>query len=110
MGVSTDGQICYGILFEEGVEFPWDDERFDGDMDDWWLFEVLKFRHSFEIYDPDGNYIDGTRPSQERISEYYNESREFLKANPCPVTKVTHCSCDYPMCILAVPHTFKYAS
>ena len=24
MGVSTDGQICFGISFGEDFEFPWD--------------------------------------------------------------------------------------
>ena len=37
MGVSTDGQICFGIAFEECTEFPWDSEEYDGDIDAWWL-------------------------------------------------------------------------
>lgn len=27
MGVSTNGQICYGVLFEDGYEMPWDKQR-----------------------------------------------------------------------------------
>jgi hypothetical protein len=36
MGISTDGSVCYGILFDEGFEFPWDDEENEGYIEDWW--------------------------------------------------------------------------
>ena len=32
MGVSTDGQICYGIVFEEGHEFPWASDEYEKDI------------------------------------------------------------------------------
>jgi hypothetical protein len=66
MGVSTDGQIGYGVVFEEGYKFPWDKYP-SGDIEDWWTEEVLGFKHSFEIYDIDGGYIGGQEPSRERI-------------------------------------------
>ncbi|KKM61996.1 hypothetical protein LCGC14_1526060, partial [marine sediment metagenome] len=28
MGVSTNGQICYGIMFDEDTEFPWDEDKY----------------------------------------------------------------------------------
>jgi hypothetical protein len=36
MGISTNGSICYGILFDEDFEFPWDDEENEGYIEDWW--------------------------------------------------------------------------
>ena len=36
MGISTDGQICFGVLFEEGYEFPWDCEEYAYDIYIWW--------------------------------------------------------------------------
>ena len=109
MGVSTDGQICYGIIFEEGTEFPWDSDVFDGDIDDWWIYGICGFRHSFEIYTPDGEYVDGVRPPQEKISEYFAEKQQFAESKPLPVKLVNYCSCDYPMYILAVVGTCNSA-
>ena len=37
MGVSTDGQISFGILLDEGVETPWDDEKYAFDIEKWWV-------------------------------------------------------------------------
>lgn len=39
MGVSTNAQICYGILFDEDFEFPWNGGEYGGGFDDlieWW--------------------------------------------------------------------------
>jgi len=58
MGVSTDGQICYGICVDE-IELPWD-ESYDGDIESWWTFEVLGFKHSFELFTEEGDWIDET--------------------------------------------------
>lgn len=103
MGTSTDGQICFGIEFEEGFEFPWDEL---GDIDDWWTREVQGFRHSFEIYDDNGEYLNGARPEQDVIDRYYEEQRKFKEENPkLPVELVNYCSGSVPMYILAVPRT-----
>lgn len=104
MGTSTNGQICHGVAFEEDFEFPWDAEH-DGDIDSWWLYGVHGFKHSFEIYDANGNHLNGKQPSAEDISRYFKESREFVDANPLPVTLVNYCSGDYPMYAIAVPRT-----
>ena len=40
------GQICYGIAFRWGVEFPWDKNGFEGNIDDWWVYGILGFQHS----------------------------------------------------------------
>ena len=105
MGTSTNGQICYGVAFEEGYEFPWDVER-DGDIDEWWLYEVHGFKHSFEIYGADGNHLNGREPSREDVSRYFRESRGFAESHPMPVKLVNYCSGDCPMYALAVPSSF----
>lgn len=109
MGVSTNGQICYGIQFDEGTEFPWDNEKYEGDIDNWWLYGVVGFKHSFEIYGDDGNYIDGKEPSDDVIEAYYAEQRAVEEANPLPVELINYCSDKVPMYIIAVPSTIKRA-
>lgn len=111
MSVSTDGQICFGIAFEDGQGFPWDSDGYDGDMDKWWIYTVHKYQPPFEIYgDGDGGYLGGVRPPDERISEYHQARMDFENAHPLPVILVHHCSGDYPMYILAIPRTVKVAS
>lgn len=108
MGVSTNGQICYGILFDEGTEFPW--TRDDNDIEHWWVYTVHGFKHSFEIYTEAGHYIGGQRPAQDVLDKYYGEKREFEKTMPkLPVELVNVCSCDYPQYILAALGTEKTA-
>lgn len=102
MGTATDGQICYGIAFEEEFEFPW--SEYD-DIEDWWVFTVLGFKHAVEIYNSEGECIDGARPAQALIEKYYSDIHVFKKAHPLPVKIVTYCSGDYPKYIIAVPGT-----
>ena len=104
MGTSTNGQICYGIMFEDEYEFPWDSDEYDGDIDDWWLRAVLGYKPSFELYNADGNWIDGIKPAKEKKDAYFQELRDFKAQNPkIPVELVNYCSGDFPMWILAVP-------
>lgn len=100
MGVSTNGQICFGIAFEEGTEFPW---HSDGIIEDWWVYKVHNFKHSKDLYDSEGEYLNGVKPSDAEVTKYYAEYRAFLEAHPIPVKEVNYCSGDYPMWILAVP-------
>lgn len=109
MGVSTNGVICYGILFDEDSVFPWDDERYEGDIGNWWLYGVLGFKHSFDIYGEDGNYIDDKEPSDEDLSKYFDERYAALEENKLPIELVNYCSANVPMYILAVPSTIKRA-
>lgn len=86
MGVSTDGQICFGNVYEEDFEFPWDAEPFEGDIEDWWRQE------------------QGLDASKGYPAEGWLEyQKEFDAAHPLPVTLVNYCSDEYPMWILAVP-------
>lgn len=104
MGVSTNGQICYGVAFEDGYEFPWDKEH-EGEIDSWWLYVVHGFKHSFEIFDSAGRYLNGREPSRKEVSRYFKESRDFADAHPLPVELVNYCSSESPMYALAVPCT-----
>jgi hypothetical protein len=104
MSVSTDGKICFGSLFEEGFEFPWDKYKDNpGDIEDWWIYEVLGYKNPFEIYDENGEYINGERPDENRVDEYYKCRREFLMGNQVPVELVNCCSCDCPIYIISIP-------
>ena len=98
MGTSTNTQICYGIPFEEDFEFPWGEQE----LDDWWLDDVLGYKPPFQLYDDQGNYLDGHRPSDDKVNEYYAHRREFLAEHPLPITLVNYCSGDYPMWIIAI--------
>lgn len=86
MGVSTDGQICFGNVYEEGFEFPWDEY----DLEDWWRKE--------QGFDESKGY-----PAE----GWLDYQKEFDAAHPCSVELVNYCSGDCPMYILAVPSTCK---
>jgi len=105
MGVSTDGQISFGILFEEGYEFPWDCEAHDGDVEDWWIYKVCGYKNPIELYDGKGEYINGREPSKEESDLYYDTKRKFFEAHPIPVELVNYCSGDYPMYMVALPNS-----
>lgn len=104
MGVSTDGQICFGVAFPEGFEFPWD-KTADGDYERWWRGQ-LGYKPPFELYGPDGEYIAGQKPSDARVTEYFKHKRDFDEANPLPVRVVNYCSGECPMYILAILEPF----
>ena len=106
MITSTDGQICYGVAFEEGFEFPWG----DGEIEDWWSYTVHGFNPSFELFDADGNYLNGREPSKDEIRRYFEERQVFDAAHSLPVSLVNYCSGDYPMYALAVPSTVLTAT
>ena len=105
MGVSTDGQICYGIAFEEDFAFPWGDN-----LEEWWTYKVHGFKHSLELFDADGSYLNGRKPTAAETERYYGERRAFNATIPLPVQLVNYCSGDYPMYALAVPSTVLTAS
>src|SRR5687768_12176248 len=108
MGTSTNGEISYGIAFDEDFEFPWDDDDGEGDLENWWL-AVNGYKPPFEVYDENG-YIGGKRPSEEKLSEYFAAQRSFQAAHPLPVELVNVCSGEYPMYILAVKETVLTAN
>jgi hypothetical protein len=98
MGVSTDGQICFGILLNE--ETPWevvddDGEKIYEDIEDWWL-EIKGFN-------PPVSYA-------ENWEQWYEYKKNFKKENPLPVTLVNACSGEYPLWILAISVTLIEAN
>lgn len=115
VSVSTDGQICFGVMLgEEGdVELPWidDAETWDNDPEEWWTKEVLGFKHSFEVFDERGEYLKGFTRKDPRVDKYFDEEFQFKKTAPkMPFELVNCCSGDYPMWILAIPSTTMSAS
>lgn len=99
MGVSTDGQICFGVKFEEDYEFPWATEE-DLDIEAWWKREC-GFVPLPGVWTEAGEKYDGV--TGEQVKEYFAHQREWEKQNPIPVVEVNYCSGDYPMIILAAP-------
>ena len=102
MGVSTNAILCYGVSFEEGYEFPWDDGA-DSDygLESWWL-DQHGYKPPFRLFTDEGDYIG---LPDERITEYFDHRHDFLRANPLPAKLVMHCHGDYAMWIIAVPDT-----
>lgn len=110
MGTSTNANICFGVAFDEGHEFPWDGE-FEGDLQQWWVFGVHEFKRSFELFDAGGNFLSHVdQNDKELLSRYFDEDRQFLKANPVPIEMVNCCSGDYPIYILATPSSIRVAA
>lgn len=107
MGQSTDAILCYGVEFEEGYEFPWDQGDWKGDFERWWAEGVRGFKFSKQVYG-ESDRLPGVTDAD--VSNYWGEYYAFLKANPLPVELVHHCSGDYPMYILAVTGTVTTAS
>jgi len=108
MGVSTNGQICFGIYFEEDAELPWDES---GDsLDEWWIEESGWVWEGDNPYTSQGEYTPGFCDGDPRIDTYYNSRTEWKKSHPCPIVDVNYQSGDYPAYILAVPSTIKTAN
>lgn len=106
MGVSTNGQICFGVLEEEtDGDFPWEEPPHDG-IDDWWLCDIHGFRHSFELFDDAGEWLPGVEADKAKRDRYYAEERGFVDNMPeLPVSFMNACSYDEPVNIIAVPET-----
>lgn len=102
MGTSTDGQINYGILFEEYFQFPWDEE-YDGNIEEWWMYKVHGYKNPFELFDEDGNYLNGVKSTPEQDEIYYGARRKFREDHPVPIELINVCSGDCPIYLLAVP-------
>lgn len=106
MGCSADGIICYGIIFDDDVVFPWmEEDNNGGDEDTWWL-KVSGFKPSVQPYDNEGMQVPGVTDAQ--VAEYYREQRAWLAKHPMPVEVVWYGHHDYSQCILAVPGTVMW--
>ena len=106
MGRDATAFLCYGIHFPgEWYEFPWGDDDIEG----WWLDEVLGWKPPFPVFDANGEYINGVRPPDEKITEYFKSRWELKKANPMPVSLVFYGSDEYAQYILCTPSSVKRA-
>lgn len=99
MSISSDGQLCYGIKFDEDIEFPWKEDNWD--LDDWWIAQC-GYEPLFSLFDEQGNYLPGPRPSKEKMNEYWAHRKMFRSQHPLPIELVNYCSYGYPMYIVAV--------
>ena len=129
MSTSTDGQICCGIMLEEGTELPWTTGEYedDNDLGGWWINGICQFKPEHPIYSDDATYeermsvakthvdrenalyLHNRQPTKEEYSLYFNEKKAFDLAHPLVVAEINYCSGDYPMIILAVPDSIKTA-
>lgn len=109
MGMHSSSTICYGIFYEDGYEFPWDDGE-DNYIDKWWIEEIMQFKPTFNPFDENGNYAKGVTGSLDpRINEYFKERNEFGKLHPLPVTLINYCSGDESMYIISTLGSHTYS-
>lgn len=105
MSVSTDAELSYGVLFDEDYEFPWDSDKYDFDIDEWWM-DAKGFKPKTPCpFTDEGQYREGITKESEEIDAWFAERREWRNKNPAPVILVNYCSGDYPMYIVAVRST-----
>lgn len=106
MSTSTNAEISYGIFFEEGFEFPWNEEtEWEGDMEEWWLVESGWKWDKQQPYDKDGNYSPGISKGSPLIDEFYDSRDDWRNSHPCPVVEVNYQSDECPAYILAIPES-----
>jgi len=101
MGVLVDGQICFGVQFAEGYEFPWFCEKYDFDIEAWWFNNINDFKPPFPYHH--------SLP-KEKKKELLDYRKNFEKQHPLPVKPVNYCSSVCPIYILAVPKTVLAAT
>jgi len=101
MGVSTDGIIAFGVMCEEGTEFPWDD--FD-DVSEWWL-TTSGYVPTLHPFTKLGEYAEGWTEQDSRLDIYFAERRGWEKEHPIPVEVVNYCSHNAPMFAICIPGT-----
>ncbi len=106
MGVSTNGQIAFGIPLEEDAELPWDDHE-DG-LEGWWR-EQTGWKEPFPLWDATGNYVGGVKPPEEKIGKWFDYQHKWDEGNPVPIKLVNVCSGDCPMWMLASNGTVRKA-
>lgn len=98
MGMNAQAEIAYGYPCAEDAALPWGD-----DIEQWWR-DINGYKSPFEIFDAEGNWLNGKRPDQKVIDEYYNHKFEWDKQNPLPVELCFTGSHDYSRTFLAVPN------
>jgi len=111
MSVSVDGIICYGIFIGENHDLPWLNNKYDGCLEDWWIYEICGgYKDLIELHDENGEYINGVMPSKEDFDLYYHTRLEFRKEHPIPVEVVNTCRNGCVEYIIAVRGTVMYTT
>lgn len=87
MGVSTNGTISFGLIFDKDTQFPWDYEKFDSDIEVWWQ-HVNGFQSTFKPYS----------------KKYFSEIFNWNDSNPIPVALENYCTHECAMYLLVVPN------
>lgn len=109
MGVSTDGIICYGVLFDNEEE-PFEGlDECDGE-EEWWR-QRLGYKEPFQMFDDEGMWIgseDDWPP--EKVREYFDHQRAWDKEHPKPFELVNTCHADVPRWIVALPGSVTRAN
>lgn len=105
MSTSTNGQICYGIYFDEGHEFPWDGEEWEGDIENWWLIESGWKWDKQNPFDEHGNYSTGLHEDHPLVNEYFDSRYAWKESHPCPIELVNYQSGECPAHIIALPES-----
>jgi len=75
-----------------------------GDIEEWWK-SVNGFKPSVEVFDDDGEYINGQEPTDEVMEQWHRERNKWEAHHPLPFELVHHCHGEEPMYILALPGT-----
>lgn len=101
MGTTTDGEISYGIYFDEGFEFPWSTDEWEDDFDEWWLIESGWKWNKQKPFDEDGNYALGIDRNHPLTKEYFDSRHIWRDSHPCPVELVNYQSGECPAYIIA---------
>ena len=101
--MSAYGRITYGVLFEEGYEFPWGNDSYWEGIEDWWVYQICGYKNPIELYKENGEYINGERPSQEEFDLYYDTRTEFFVEHPLPIEVVDYCCEGCPVYMIVVP-------
>jgi len=86
MSQTASATISYGFWFKYAYDLPWMADGLGndyGDYEKWWK-DQLSYESPFELFNEDGNWINGEGPAQERIDDYYTHRREWEKAHPMP--------------------------
>lgn len=126
MGVSTDGELAFGIDFgednpllerdEDGDLIEGDEDEDSSDLADFLARKTglvspyLKLPHEVN-HGPYDAYDDWKKENpwfEAEANEYFEAKRKL--ADACPLEIHLHCSYDYPMFILAIKGTHLSAS
>jgi hypothetical protein len=108
MGVTTNGELSFGIKLDEETPLPWfpEHEEFDG-IEEWWRCEN-GYKPKNPIWDAKSGYIAGV--TQVDIDAWYDDLRTWDKENPLPIELVDYQHCDCSAYILACPGTVYTAN